>query len=52
MEGDSRRELVGQRSRQAVGDGTRTEAVDSGHHSREASQHERGSRTVKKIESR
>ena len=27
----------------AVGDGTRTRAVDSGHPSREASQHERGS---------
>ena len=37
------RELVGKRGWQAVGDGTRTEAVDSGHRSREARQHEIGS---------
>ena len=43
VEGDAIRELVGQRSSQAVGDGTWTRAVDTGHRSREASQHEMGS---------
>ena len=56
VEGDARRELVGQRSwqavgegrrREAVGEGRRREAVDTGHRSREASRHERGSRPVK-----
>ena len=43
MKGDARRELVGQRSSQAVGEGRRTEAVDTGHRSREASRQEIGS---------
>ena len=43
VEGDARRELVGKRSWQAVGDGTRTEAVGTGHQSGESKQHEMGS---------